>query len=160
MEELAKVLAEIADYLDVDRIRILKGDTPQTALAKELTCYILEEGFPHLISDFAVMAGMNVNAVYAVSSRTNVRVKTDAELRNTANALRRRVGLQTVKGASVKRNRAVSTTRQLFGFDYTYREEMAYERAVRDAKEFMKKFCKGTQPLEEGFITKRKKQFF
>lgn len=159
METLTDIIKTVSDCTGIRKWDILEGNSKKAEQARKQVCYLIANGFPHLISTMSDCAGIQSAYILKFSNEIESEIKNDTEFQYSMNVIRKRLGLPPVKKDKRRRRKKISDTKRMFGFDYSESEIEQRHNAIIEANLFMRKYCSyGRKPIDAGMVFTREQR--
>lgn len=148
MNELDNIISLVAKRMEASESAILTSHSPKARKSRSFVCHIIREGFPHLMTQFGRRTNENIKELYLAADRAEKQIKENRDSLIAMNHIRSALSLPVIKGKF-----HISSTKRMFGFDYTEEEELEYQRILDEAPAFWERMSRiGKQPLEDGMV--------
>lgn len=142
-EELRKILRAVSLVTNVDSASILHGKHFYESQARKVLHFIVRYSYEHLIKQVVEECGYTSSVLIYKNARDLERV--DDSMNGIHAQIAEVYRILRITDTPIKKNKkkgGVSTTKQLFGFDYTEREKVALQRYKNESIMFWSKLCK------------------
>lgn len=166
MEELAKIITTLSLITGVDRVSIITGAKASGRTARHILCYVVRNGYPHLMKGLRDMIGLASSSIHKYAQLISRESREDEKIERILKAVERSLRVKPPKEEKAEsapgKEQKPKTVKRKYPkwnpFNLTPLDDIKRRIAERNAIEFMEKFCKiGLQPIADGMVYSRKK---
>lgn len=153
IDEVDKIVNATIGIVGGTNEDILFGSGKYDVLYRDMICYIIDKYYPYLTNRFLDKCTCKKQAFVARVQKCEERIAkgTDSDLVSVINQVRKIVNQNGNKPASrpKKKDNEVSYkpshkshAKRLFGFEYTYQDDLRREAVIRASNLFMRDICR------------------
>lgn len=158
-KEINKILRIVSIVTHTDIQSILSGLKHSDVCAKKIFYYIVRTHYPHLINALPVVTECaSAHNIYIYAKYIRKEMESDLHINKMVKAIQKKLNITKIKSANAenKEKKIIppSTTKRLFGFDYTEEEDMMYDIAIHNSAIFWreKMLSVGRKPIVAGMV--------